>query len=685
MNWTDKNGHFWLFGGRGFDSKGKEGYLNDVWEFDPSTNQWVWMGGSSVMSCGNDTCVNPGSYGTMGVPASSNIPGGRSNASTFVDRSGNIWLFGGSGFGADSTATAEPLNDLWRLNPSTNEWTWMGGSSTIGSNFGHPGVYGTLGTSAATNIPGSRAGASSWTDGNGIFWLFGGYGYDSVGLQNNSGALNDLWKFDPSTNEWSWMGGSTTIPNAGGRNGVYGVLGTPSAGNIPGGRRFASTWTDSSGNLWLLGGYGFDSSVKLGVSGWLNDLWEFNPSSNEWAWMGGSSINGAKGGQPGGYGTLGTPAIVNSPGGREGASGWIDGKGSLWLFGGVGFDGSSNYGWLNDLWKFNPSTNEWAWIGGSNTLPFANDSGRPGVYGSLGTPAVENTPGGRQSATSWTDSSGNIWLFGGSGFGANNTTTAGYLTDLWEYRQIVPAATPTFSVASGAYTTTQTVTISDTTPNATIYYTTNGTAPTTSSNVYSNPIVVSSTETLQAIAIASGYSTSAIASATYTFTPPDFSVAINPSSISVQGGQSGATTITITPQNGFNSMVQFSCSGLPSGASCGFSPTFLTPSGTMSTTLTVTTSANSATLHRNSLPLLPGSALAVAFCCFGWRKRHRLQMLLLLAVSLTGLSILNGCGGGGSGSGGSGGSTHQPTISTVTVTATSGSLSHTATFVLTVN
>jgi hypothetical protein len=73
---------------------------------------------------------------------------------------------------------------------------------------------------------------------------------------------------------------------------------------------------------------------------------------------------------------------------------------------------------------------------------------------------------------------------------------------------------------AGSYTAAQTVSISDTTAGATIYYTTNGTTPTTSSTVYSGPIAVSSTETLEAIATATGYSTSAVASAAYTISIP---------------------------------------------------------------------------------------------------------------------------------------------------------------------
>jgi glucosylceramidase len=79
------------------------------------------------------------------------------------------------------------------------------------------------------------------------------------------------------------------------------------------------------------------------------------------------------------------------------------------------------------------------------------------------------------------------------------------------------AATPTFSPAGGTYTSIQSVTISDTTPGAAIYYTTNGSTPTASSTLYTKAISVSSTETIEAIAVASGYANSSIASATYAF------------------------------------------------------------------------------------------------------------------------------------------------------------------------
>ncbi len=81
---------------------------------------------------------------------------------------------------------------------------------------------------------------------------------------------------------------------------------------------------------------------------------------------------------------------------------------------------------------------------------------------------------------------------------------------------LATVATPTFAPAWGTYTSPQTVAISDSTPGATIYYTTDGSDPTLSSPVYTNPITVSVTTTVKAIASAPQYFTSPIATAIYT-------------------------------------------------------------------------------------------------------------------------------------------------------------------------
>jgi N-acetylneuraminic acid mutarotase len=378
------------------------------------------MGGSSTVPGANEG--QPGVYGTPGMPAATNIPGGRGADALWTDQSGNLWLFGGYGF--DANGAVSYLNDLWELNPSTNEWTWMSGSNTIGNSGGQPGVYGTLGTPTNGSVPGGRAVPSSWIDGIGNLWLFGGYGYDSVGALS---TLNDLWQFSPSTKEWTWEGGSSTIGSNFGQPGVYGTMGTPAGTNIPGSRYFSTSWADSSGNFWLFGGYGFAGN---GNFGYLNDLWRFNPGSNEWTWIGGSDTVAIDGGGP--SGVYGTPQKANSanwPGGRGYSGHWIDSSDNIWIFGGGGFDADGDFGYLNDLWKYNPTLNEWTWMIGSSTV--ASNSGQPGTYGALETPAAANTPGGRETAIGWTGNDDRLWLFGGSGYDANDTF--GSLGDLWAF------------------------------------------------------------------------------------------------------------------------------------------------------------------------------------------------------------------------------------------------------------
>ena len=103
-----------------------------------------------------------------------------------TDATGNVWLFGG--FGYDSTgAAAQALNDLWKY--SAGQWTWMGGSKIINQ----LGTYGSLGVPAPGNVPGSRYSSVGWTDADGNFWLFSGYGFSAATL----GSLNDVWKFEP--------------------------------------------------------------------------------------------------------------------------------------------------------------------------------------------------------------------------------------------------------------------------------------------------------------------------------------------------------------------------------------------------------------------------------------------------------------------------------------------------------
>src|SRR5579862_4818006 len=288
------------------------------------------------------------------------------------------------------------------------QWTWKAGLNTVNGS----GVYGTQGTAAASNVPGARYSANSWTDSSGNFWLFGGVGYDASAA---TGYLNDLWHYSRSTGEWTWISGG----NGDNTSGSYGTQGTASASNMPGARDSACSWIDASGNLWLFGGYGYDS---VGIAaGYLNDLWQYSPNTGQWTWVSGASTANAKGV----YGTEGTAAANNVPGARKAANAWIDSSGDLWLFGGSGNDSTGTTGNLNDLWRYSPKTGQWTWVNGS-------DHGNAGgTYGTEGTAAASNVPGARYSASSWIDSTGNLWLFGGYGY--DSTSSSGKLNDLWRF------------------------------------------------------------------------------------------------------------------------------------------------------------------------------------------------------------------------------------------------------------
>lgn len=98
---------------------------------------------------------------------------------------------------------------------------------------------------------------------------------------------------------------------------------------------------------------------------------------------------------------------------------------------------------------------------------------------------------------------------------------------------LTPAATPTFAPTAGSYTGSQSVAISCSTASPTIYYTVNGSTPTTSSTVYTGPITVAVTTTIQAIATASGFTQSAVGFSAYTITVPGTTYKFHPGDYAV--------------------------------------------------------------------------------------------------------------------------------------------------------
>lgn len=372
-SWNDSAGNLWVFGitGEGYD--GDNNVKDHLWKYNSAEKKWQWISGLFDWPRYSDYY---NTYGTLGVENYKNNPLSRFGAMSWIDSSDNLWLFGGS--------KNYSYNDLWKYNKITNKWVWVNGSDQP-NQFG---IYGTQGQSAPSNMPGSRIKGASWTDNNGNFWLFGGSGSSL----SSYGKLNDLWKYDISTNQWTWIKGSTSVN----QTEISAGIGIVDPNNTPEASDNLLSWKDNSGNFWL-----YTNA----------NLWKF--SNNNWVKVKqNTALN---------YGTIGVYHDNNSPSYRTKSSTWVDPDGSLVLFGG---ESTENY---QDLWKYNISLNKWVWIGGKKHTNFGNDA--KANFGQINESFISNIPGGRKKTITWKDNNGNIYLYGGNGW---DESLEGSLSDIWK-------------------------------------------------------------------------------------------------------------------------------------------------------------------------------------------------------------------------------------------------------------
>lgn len=189
---------------------------------------------------------------------------------------------------------------------TNRNWTWISGSNA----GGFTGSFGTRGVESASNRPPARVGSSMvyHPETNSIYM-----GYGAVGS-----GLADFWRFNLTSNRWTWLAGSST-QNA---FGVYGTRGVAASTTYPGTRYRSSMVIGDNGQIYIFGGSGFIGSwgkssviecLYLTLLGYLNDLWQYNIATNWYTWLTGSNtLNNV-----GSYGTQSVEASSNVPGARH--------------------------------------------------------------------------------------------------------------------------------------------------------------------------------------------------------------------------------------------------------------------------------------------------------------------------------------------------------------------------------
>lgn len=382
--WTDEEGNLWIYGIYGtFDNENNtSGYSSvDLWRFNISEKKWQWINGkeNSFYKIYGDLA----DYGTINVENKNNSPGRRLRAMSWIDKNGNFWMFGGT----SENNRYFFYQDMWMYNRITDNWVWKGGIQNSKNGYGN---YGASGVYAITNIPGARMNGKTWTDKDGNFYLYGGYGFDEN--STSQGYLNDLWKYDVSINQWVWLSGDKTINNFNGINYPIADYGK------------GIGWNDENKNFWY-----FSSG----------NMWKYQINNNSWIKIT-SSLPYASAN----YGIIGIENASNYPGSnREGALTWAGKNGDFWLLGGG--DSLSQ----QDYWRYNINTNNWTWMFGPKTFS-------PYNYGQLNVPSSTNLPPYRHNSATWNDNLGNFYFFGGG----VNTSDRNYYNDVWriDYNNISP-------------------------------------------------------------------------------------------------------------------------------------------------------------------------------------------------------------------------------------------------------
>lgn len=403
-----------------FGGNSTSGPSSDLWEMfeDPVTGALSW----TMLDAGGSV----GTYGTLNVASSTNRPGPRQGASTWLDNTGaGAFLFGG--LGRATTTSIGYLNDLWYFNFATKNWTWIAGPQSL---YGI-GNYPPVGSNDPATLPRSRYYANVAQKGNKVY-LFGG-AYATSFPNTNWIYLNDFFIFDTNTREFTFVGGSN-LGSA--RPGQYtGTL-------YPGGRESSVIWWRND-IFYMALGFGYTTSSTS--SGYLQEVWSCNTADPALAWTlrsGTTNLN-----RPAVYGS--SPLVLSSSvviGSREDAVGFALSDG-VFIVGGTGYSTSTvTTGWLADAFLYDESSNQWVWYGGTQ------GTNQIGTYSTVG---QTGWPGGCAELATFVSRSGMASLLFGRGYAGIAGQGNGYLNAVWNItlpssvRSVIATSAPA-SLSAGA-------------------------------------------------------------------------------------------------------------------------------------------------------------------------------------------------------------------------------------------
>lgn len=220
----------------------------------------------------------------------------------------------------------------------------------------------------------------------------------------------------------SWMGGDTVAAH-------YASFGEKGIGGLQLGQTsWGASWQTSDGSFYVFGG-GYPDNSPLGLS-FNNRLYKYEKGA--WTWVNGPETNFTIDwatfsftGCEAHYGQMGVPSPQNIPGGRIHAASWEGPNDELYLYGGLGMDGSNDIGTLGDLWVY--ENGMWTWLSGSDVSEMSP------FYGIMGEAMPMTNPGSRSGAVGWCDEQGDVYIFGGEHYGGCYGSTFKWDGSMWTY------------------------------------------------------------------------------------------------------------------------------------------------------------------------------------------------------------------------------------------------------------